>query len=293
MPEPMLSFERWFEKANVRSRGVLGTVRMAITSFTNARGAQAAGSLAFFALLSLFPLALFLVSVAGYLAESDLVYATIQRLIEEVFPARQEVLIRYLDDFRGMEIRGIAGAVGLFGAFWATSGWFNVLVYNINIAWPNVVLRSAVHRRLFSLGMAAVLVLLLFLSLLATIVGEVLPAISLPFRMRFAVLFTDLWRLLLGLLPWVLTFSMFLGIYRWVPNRKVRWRAALTGALFSTLAWELGKILFAWYISSGLVNLDLVFGSLGTTVVLLLWIYLSGLIALLGAHLTAVVDLRE
>lgn len=291
-PERLFTFENWFERANVRSRGILGAVRQVISRFNDARGPQAAGSLAFFALLSLIPFALLLITVAGYLAESDLVYATMQRLIEELFPARHDVVLSFIDESRGMEVRGIAGAVGFFGAAWAASGWFNVLAYNINIAWPNMVLRSAVHRRLFSLGMVAVLVILLFLSLVTTIIGEVLPAVSLPFRVRFAVLFTDLWRLLLGLLPWALTFLMFLGIYRWVPNRRVRWRAALAGAAFATLTWELGKILFAWYISSGLVNLDLVFGSLGTTVVLLLWIYLSGLIALFGAHLTALIDLR-
>ncbi|HZW02313.1 MAG TPA: YihY/virulence factor BrkB family protein [Anaerolineaceae bacterium] len=270
----------------------MGTIRQAVIGFSKARGSQTAGSLAFFALFSLLPLTLLLVSVAGYLAESEQIFVTVARLVEEIFPAGHDVLIRTLAEIRVMQIRGAAGVLGLVGAIWATSGWFHVLAYNINIAWPNLVLRSPVHSRLFSLGMVAILLLLLLLSLLATIVGEVLPALSLPFRLRFAVLFSDLWRLVLSVLPWVLTFLMFLGIYRWVPNKRVRWRAALIGAASATIAWELAKILFAWYLSSRLSNFSQVYGSLATMVVAMTWIYLSGLIALMGAHLTAAFDRR-
>jgi membrane protein len=91
------------------------------------------------------------------------------------------------------------------------------------------------------------------------------------------------------MIPWLLTFLLFQGLYRWIPNTEVKWSEAFWGALFATTAWEVTKSGFKWYISSGLASQQLVYGSLGAVIALLLWIYLSSLIMLLGAHLTAAI----
>ncbi len=59
------------------------------------------------------------------------------------------------------------------------------------------------------------------------------------------------------------------------------------GGLITGVAWVLLNNGFAWYLSSGLSQYQLVYGSLGTIVALLFWVYLTGTIVLIGAHLTA------
>jgi membrane protein len=100
---------------------------------------------------------------------------------------------------------------------------------------------------------------------------------------------TTLWGILSAVLPAVFSFVIFLILYRWVPNTRVSWRQAVTGAAFVAVVWELAKEGFTWYLSSGLVRYRLVYGSLGAVVALMLWVYLSSLLALLGAHLSAAV----
>ena len=87
---------------------------------------------------------------------------------------------------------------------------------------------------------------------------------SLPFRIEYAGLFNNVWAWVLALTPWVLTFLMFLALYKWTPGLVVKWRAAAWGAVFSTVVWELAKIAFAWYLSSGLSRFDVLYGSLST-----------------------------
>jgi membrane protein len=63
--------------------------------------------------------------------------------------------------------------------------------------------------------------------------------------------------------------------------------------LVATIGWELVKAAFAWYLSSGLARHHLVYGSLGAVVALMLWIYLSSLIILFGAHIGAAIGQRR
>jgi membrane protein len=69
----------------------------------------------------------------------------------------------------------------------------------------------------------------------------------------------------------------------------VRWWEAFWGALVATLAGEIATRGFTWYLSSGIVQYELVYGSLGAIVALMLWIYIGGWIVLFGAHLSAAV----
>jgi membrane protein len=101
---------------------------------------------------------------------------------------------------------------------------------------------------------------------------------------------TFTWQLATKLIPWFFTFILCLGLYRWIPNTKVGWLEAGIGAIVAATAAELTKAGFTWYLSSGLARYDLIYGSLGTIIVLMLSIYLIALILLLCAHLSAAIS---
>ncbi len=86
---------------------------------------------------------------------------------------------------------------------------------------------------------------------------------------------------------------LFLALYRWVPATKPSWRAVLWGSGVTAVAWELAKAAFSWFVGSGLSTYNLVYGSLGSVVALIFWVYLSASVALFGAHLTAAIDWKE
>ena len=101
---------------------------------------------------------------------------------------------------------------------------------------------------------------------------------------------TLLWRIVSSLVPWLFAFLLFLALYRWTPNTHVSWRAAGWSALVVSLVWQVAASAFAWYVSSGLARYQLVYGSLGTIIALLFWIYLTSWFTLFGAHLSASID---
>jgi YihY family inner membrane protein len=277
-----------YEVANRRSGGRIALLRRAIARFSRANGPEAASSLAYFGFFALFPLFLLLFSLAGFLVESEQAFLQVYRFVRAVFPVQQEVIQQLLQDL--VNVRGTVGLLGLLGAFWSSSGLFNVLVHNINRAWSETVTINPFRHRLLALGIVGILTVLLLLSLLASTVGSVLPSVSLPFRLEYAVLFTGIWKVILILIPWLTTFLMFVAIYRWIPFVRLRWRAIFWSAIFATVTWELAKYLFGWYLRGGLFRLNLVYGSVSALLALMLWMYISGYITLLGAHLCATLD---
>ncbi len=78
---------------------------------------------------------------------------------------------------------------------------------------------------------------------------------------------------------------MFFLLFLWAPNTKVPWRAALVGAMVAGLGWDLASAGFTWYLTSGIATYELVYGSLGAIVALMLWFYIISLVILYGAHL--------
>jgi membrane protein len=124
------------------------------------------------------------------------------------------------------------------------------------------------------------------LSIISTTLSGLIPVINIPFDGQ-ALHETFLWKIGAFLVPIVVNFLMFWSLYYWVPRVRVSRKASFISALIVGLAWELLNNIFTWYLSSGLSRYRLVYGSLGTIVALLFWIYLTATLALLGAHLTA------
>ncbi len=273
--------------ANRLSRGSLDVVRIALKNFGLARGAEAASSLAYYALFSLFPLLLVLISALGFVLKSGDAYSITLDFISEVLPNSRDLIERNFQEI--LNRRGTIGLIGLVAALWAASGFFNTLVRNINRAWLGIKPRDVIRTRLLALSMIVMLVFLLVLSLISSMLLDIIKLIDSPL-LDPTILESSAWTFLRVILPIFITFFMFTGAYRWIPNTTVRWRASLAGALWTTVAWEVAKRLFSWYLSSGIIRYEILYGSLGTVLALMFWIYLSCLIILLGAHLTASID---
>jgi uncharacterized BrkB/YihY/UPF0761 family membrane protein len=93
---------------------------------------------------------------------------------------------------------------------------------------------------------------------------------------------TILW-MLKYLLPLILTYCMFLLVYKVVPNKMVHFKPALKAALFASLLWELAKHLFAWYVTN-IATYSIFYGSLSALVVFVLWVYYFSMILVVGGN---------
>jgi membrane protein len=284
---PLRNAFTWLDR---HTGGALGILGQSYRRFVEMRGAEAAASLAYYALFSLFPLTLFLIALLGMVLESGAAYSQAVSFIRSVFPFSGELVDNNLNQV--VQQRGPISIIGLIAILWSASGYFFTLAHSINRAWPAVKLRGLVQNRLVALGMIGALALLLILTLLSTMVTGVLPYLTTLLGDDGARLVTGGWVLALRLAPVLFTFLMFAAMYQWVPNKKVRWRAVFSGALFAAVTWELARLAFTYYLNSGIVHYEFVYGSLGALIALMLWIYLSNLLSIFGAYIVAELDVR-
>jgi membrane protein len=273
---------------NTHTGGALNVLREAVERFGEAHASEAAASMAYYAIFSLFPLLLFLVAVGSSVLESQEAQQAIVDNITQILPTARRLIERNVQQV--LELRGTVGVIGLIGLLWSATGVFTTLGHNINRAWSRAETRNFFRQRLVAISMVAGLLLLLALSLLSTTAVELLPRLQIPLAGGVSIYDSLLWTVASTLIPWIFTLLLFLSLYRWVPNTHVSWIAALWGAVPSTLGWHAITNGFAWYLNSGLARYELVYGSLGAVVALMFWIYLSSLITFFGAYVSAAVD---
>lgn len=289
MKRPERYLDVVYERGNDLTGGALAILGDAIDRFGQANAAHVAAALAYYTMFSLFPLLLALIAIGSFFLEGAVVQEQVVRSVVRVVPISEEVILSNVTQV--LERRGAVGTAGLLGLLWSGTGVFTVLVNHINRAWTDADRRSFLEQRLMGLGIGLIgmVAALLFLSLLSTLVLNVLPRLQRTIGGDIRILDTPLRTLTTSGLPALVIFLVFLNLYRFVPNTAVAWSEAAWGAAFVAVAWEVAKRGFAWYVSSDLVHYRLVYGSLGAVVALLLWIYLTSWLVLFGAHVSAAV----
>lgn len=260
----------------------------AIRSFSVLHAPQAAASIAFYALLSLFPLVILLVS----LASRFLMIAEAQELVVDfvvsMLPGTEQLIFDNISQL--LRARRTSSVVGILGLLWSASTVFAYVERNLNLAWPNASRRGILRQRLIALLLMAVTLVLLLLAATASRAAvSIINRLDIPLMGGWHIAGSALWPPLSALVPLVLIFAMYLLLYKYLPNVAVHWREAAWGALISALLWELCVQGFAWYLGSSLNRFNVLYGSLGTLVVFMLFVYMNGYVVLLGAHVSAAV----
>jgi membrane protein len=274
-----------FKLADRVTGGILGILFDAIAGFSKSRGAEGAASITYFALFSIFPLLLSVVAIGSFFLEDGQIRLQVVRIIMAVVPVEPELIVDNIQEV--LESRGAFGTIGVIGLVWSASAAFTILFRNINRAWVRAAPLNALLTRLVGVLVIFAIVLLLVLVRFASAAVNLLPALGINLGDDFYE--TYLWLAISSLIPLVLTFFLFLGLYRWVPNTKVRWREAFWGALLVSVGWELSTNIFTWFLSAGIFEYQVVYGSLGTMIALLFWFYINNMIIIFGAHLCAAI----
>jgi membrane protein len=276
---------RLYDWLNKILRGAPACIAAAVNSFNRVRAGQAAASIAYYALFSLFPLLLLFIAGGSSVLERDQVEQLVIRYIGQALPVSTDVLAENID--RALDARGPIGIAGFAGLLWAALGVFSALAININLAWSYARERNFFMRRLIGLLMIFLLVVLLLASLVLNGLIQLLIAFRGQWNITVSVYEANFWKLFSFSISLALVFLMFLAMYKFVPTTRSSWRQAFWGALAATLLSYLAGRLFAWYLNVGLANYELVYGSLGTIVALMFFIYILATITLFGAHLAA------
>lgn len=241
-----------------------------------------AAGLAFYTILSLFPLLLGLTAIFGPLLEGTTLQQQLIAMVGNAFPGSTDLVTRTLTEAASGQ-RTI-GVVSLVTLLWSASQIFIAIRRALNRAWGVAHTRTFIHRRLLEAAMLGSVVLFVLASWAAvSLFSVVRPLLPAALGMLGEGWLTGV---ATALTSFALSFGIFALLYRFVPRANVTWSDVRLGALLAAILFEASKYGFSWYLTS-FARYSLIYGSLGTTIVFLMWAYLAALILLLGAELTA------
>ena len=254
-----------------------------LSELYSSEGLTHAASIAFYALLSIFPFFLLLFSVIGALTADQAARDSVVGFVFRYFPRQFDFIAGQIDSFRTERV-GIGLGGGLALAY-ASLGVFNALSSAVNHAWGVEKKRSFLRHRLFSFLMmvssgAMFVAAVVLVGAVRVVEARWFGALDLhgDWVDRLRGVGTD-WAAIALLVVCVGL------VFRFVPNVRVTFRDVWPGAVLTALLWRLAFAFFSWYASD--LSRWTVHGSVAAVVVFLLWIYVSAVLLLYGVEMTA------
>lgn len=238
-----------------------------------------ATSLAFSFFLALFPSVIFLFTLIPYIPITnfqDQLFNLLKSILPQAaFEATEETIFDIIKNPRG----GLL-SIGFVSALYFSTNGFNAMINAFNETYHQIETRSGIMQRLVSLLIVIVTTLLL-LTAIALIIGS-----EIAFRffveknnVEYYLIFYGQWLILIGLCYSFISFTYFMG-----PKNSKGWKLFSAGSIFATVLTIITSIIFAYYVNN-FGNYNKLYGSIGTLIVIMLWLYINSFILLLGFDL--------
>jgi membrane protein len=250
----------------------------------NSEGLTHAASIAYYALLSLFPFLLLILSILGTFTTDASDRDAVVRFVFRYFPRQFDFMTGQLDAFRDETLQ--LGIGGLLALIWASLGVFNAISSAVNHAWGVERRRSFLMHRFISflmmLSAGAIFVIALVLASIAR-VGPANWFWGLVERSPWLVWLTQVSA---DYGATVLLIGCVALLFYFIPNTEIRFRWVWPGAILTGMLWRGALSAFSWY-ARDLAAWNVIHGSIAAVVIFLLWIYVSAVILLYGVEMTA------
>jgi membrane protein len=246
----------------------------------------AAAELAYYFLLALFPMLIFLTSLVSFLPGVQ--EAILLAMSRQVPNQAMKLISDTLQDVVSNRSGGLL-SFGILGTLWAASAGVTALIETLNEAYHIKEGRSFLKVRLVAIGLTAMLSLLIIGGTVLIMFGDRFST-WLAGRLGFGNTFALMWSVIDYLLGLALLFAGVAVIYYFAPNIKLKWRFTTPGAFFAIGALVVTSLLFSLYLRIA-PSYSATYGSLGAVIVLMLWLYLLGFVILVGGEINS--EVRE
>jgi membrane protein len=253
--------------------------------YTTDSSGQQAAAITYYVLFSMVPLGIFGLSVLGRFLGTEEVQQQVVDWIMETLPFTPVEGRRQVEEFvAGLQsISTSLAIIGVIAALWGSLGMFSAVRRSLNNIWGMREERPFVQSKLVDLFQVGLVALVLLGSVILTgflrVARQISTNIGGPISGD-----SPFWELPTALIPLLVTFVAFCGLYKIVPAARPRWRSVVPGALLAAILFEVLKQGFAIYVAN-FNNYDAVYGALGGVMLFLFSLYLSSCILLVGGEL--------
>lgn len=247
-----------------------------------------ASQLAYFFLLSLFPLLIVIVTLLPYLpiSEVDLLGVIRDFAPEETMMLIESNLREIMANHNGKLL-----SFGVIGTIWSASNGINAVVRAFNKAYDVKESRSFLKARGMAILFTFAMIFIFILALLLPVFGKEI-GLFLFSEFGLSTEFLAIWNTLRWLVSSIILFIVFTVLYWMAPNKKIKCMSVIRGAIFTTIGWIVTSLAFSYYVGN-FGNYSATYGSIGAIIVLMIWLYLSGFIIILGGEINAYYSRRE
>jgi len=271
--------------ARARKNYAVDVIYRATSDFTRQHGSVYAAAISYYALFSLFPVVVLVATVFGWFSrgtglQTHVINAIVNQLPPGAgFRTQIESVVK-VSAAQG----GILTVIGFFGTLWTAGSLFNALRRGLNMAFDIPTARPFITGRVSDVLSALAVGSLMLLSIGATAALGIARAVSADFFR--GPLVNVAWAVVFFLLPFVLSYAVFILIFRLIPNRRLHPRDLRASALLSALGFELVKLVFTIYVAN-FGSYQRVYGALGGVAAFLFFVYLESTIVILSAEIAS------
>ncbi len=247
-----------------------------------------AAQLAYYFLLALFPLLIFLLTL---LPLFNLKPETITNVIASNAPGdTADTINTIVSDVMANSSGGLL-SFGLIAALWSASNGMTALMNAFNVSYEVEDARNPIVAKLLSVLFTIIMILVVAITLALPVFGEQIGNLLFG-KIGLGDQFVWIFNIIKVNLPLLLTFIVFTTLYAIAPNIKLAWKSVLPGALFATVAWLGASYLFGLYVNN-FANYSKTYGSIGGVIVLMTWLYLTGFIIIVGSQINALLHQKK
>jgi membrane protein len=243
---------------------------------------------AYYYMLALFPMLILLLSILPYLSIEpqkalDFLGNVMPSETTKVF---REDIIKLISERNG----GLL-TFGILGTLWSASNGINAFIHSMNVAFDVEETRSFFKARLLSIVLTLGLILAFVVALLLPVFGNTILE-----YVQMVIPVPDSLQILFSILRWVIAIvviALVLAVmYRYAPNKHYPFKQVIPGAIAATIIWQVISLGFSFYVSH-FSNYSSTYGSLGGVIVLMLWLYLTGLALVIGGEINALFHIQS
>lgn len=262
-------------------------MKKTVLSFIEDDALSRGAAIAFYAATSIAPILLIVIAIAGLAFGREAAQNAISHQLTGLMGQQTaDILQSAVASAAGKTSGILATVIGIATLIATASGVFGEMQSSLNAIWKTEAkptnLSRLIQARAISLGLVGALGFLLIVSLT---VSAGLTAFS-----EYLNTFMPIGKVILSVLNLIVSLALlsvlFAAIYKILPDRKLEWRDVLIGSLVTAGLFTVGKSLIGWYLGSSAVGST--YGAAGGLIVLLLWVYYSVQVFLLGAEFTKV-----
>jgi membrane protein len=269
---------------SIASWKIVVLLKKTAQEFTTDNCTLLAASISYYLLLSIFPFLLGIIALSSFFIDAPALQEQIFQAFKYLIPVSQDFILNVINGV--IDERGAIGIISIILLLIGCIGFFNALRKSLNTAWGIHKSTSLIRSQLTNFAMILGTVLLLFIARFITIILNISENI-LSTAAYQPLTNLVLLHLLVIIIDIALAFFVFIILYKFVPERRIRWGDVWVSALAGAVCFEIISIIFMLYLDT-FNPYNLIYGSLGAIIALLIWTYLTALIFLFFAKISAV-----